>query len=368
MLEVFFSIIIFLIGFMIIEVVRIKLKIKFLISFFLYLWHTLFCIIYSIYVLTYSGDALSYYKYAYEEEIVFGIGTSFVNFLTSILFLLYNLSFFEMALIFNIFGSIGLILFYASLNSIKQNNFSIIFITFLPSISFWSSGIGKDSIAFLSVSLLLWSIINIKGRIFLFFIAILVMFLVRPHISLVMLISYVFIYLIYTKTNLFKIIYLILIIICTIFLFDNVLDYISIESIFEIINFIKDRQVQNLDGGSSINIMELNFIEKIFTFLFRPFIFEISYSITFFAVAFDNFILLILFISFMFKYIINKFKIKMNFKFAYLYTYSILVTVILSLTISNLGISVRQKWIVLPVLIYIWFYYIYGVKNEKEIN
>src|SRR5690606_40685182 len=115
-------------------------------------------------------------------------GTAGIDFLTTLLVKVLGLSFLGCFLVFNIFGSIGLIAFDSTLKQATQKSSRHLkllatVIVFLPSVSFWSSALGKDSISFMSACLALWSALNFKKRIILFVIAVLAMLLVCPNMA-----------------------------------------------------------------------------------------------------------------------------------------------------------------------------------------
>lgn len=59
----------------------------------------------------------------------------------------------------------------------------------LPSVSLWSSAIGKDVIAFLSINCALWASLNLRRRVGLMIFAIVSMLLVRPHMAGILVIA-----------------------------------------------------------------------------------------------------------------------------------------------------------------------------------
>ncbi len=120
----------------------------------LYLWHSLFCVIYLAYVLNYGGDASGYFRMSLRPDIDFAFGTYGVRFVVSFLSQGMGLSFLGCSLVFQLFGFIGLLAFDAALREVtwdKSRNIRLLatFVVFLPSVSFWSSGLGKDSLSFL---------------------------------------------------------------------------------------------------------------------------------------------------------------------------------------------------------------------------
>ena len=88
----------------------------------IYFWHTIFCFIYSKYVIVNGGDAGNYYATSFLPNIEFSVGTAGVALLTRLFSYVLGLSFLGVFLIFNIFGFIGLIAFDASLKTATSKN------------------------------------------------------------------------------------------------------------------------------------------------------------------------------------------------------------------------------------------------------
>ena len=59
----------------------------------------------------------------------------------------------------------------------------------MPSVSFWTSGIGKDALSFLSAGIFLWATMKLGRRQLFAILAILIMLPVRPHIAALMVLS-----------------------------------------------------------------------------------------------------------------------------------------------------------------------------------
>ena len=116
--------------------------------------------------------------------------------------------------------------------------------------------------------------------------------------------------------------------------------------------YIQRRQGYNMEGGGGIDIASMSPPMQFFTYLFRPLPFE-AHSLFSFAASLDNVVLLFLFIIGGREMIKRK---KVNFPESriFLWVYSSLSLVVLSLTTANLGISVRQKWMFAPMLIFLF--------------
>lgn len=342
----------------------------------LLLWHTFFSLVYYIYTFYYISDAKVYYIRSSSYETFFYVGSVGIEYILSIFKLNLKLQYPTIFLIFSFFGSIGL-LFFDSLLKNASSNFSynnkriVSLIVLLPSISFWSSAIGKDSLSFLSVSIFLFSLVNLKDRIFLFYISFLIMFFVRPHISMLYLFS-AFIYYLFSKnlkeiksfTNFVFIIILLIIIVPFSLQYAGVIhidDFWKLDFnnfVNKISLFTDHRQTLNLFGNTSVNISEMNIFERLFTYFFRPQIYEAN-NIFSIITSIENLIILLIFIFwitnifyYMFKEKIIFLKININ-VFLSIIFFILIISLILSSTTSNLGIAVRQKWMVLPLIIYL---------------
>ncbi len=188
------SAIVFVMGAFIVNALRAPFNIRQNRAFLIYLWHTLFCVGYMIFSIEYPADAISYYLNSFQSGIEFKLGTAGVVFLTRFFTLFVDLSYLGVFLIFNIFGVIGLLAFDASLkvatlNKSKYMKYIATLFVFLPSASFWTSAIGKDSLSFMAVGLALWAELDLRRGWGIMVIAVLIMLLVRPHMAGIMVLA-----------------------------------------------------------------------------------------------------------------------------------------------------------------------------------
>ena len=124
-------------------------------------------------------------------------------------------------------------------------------------------------------------------------------------------------------------------------------------------DYIKQKQgfnIRGFDGG--IDISSMPFILKMFTYIFRPLPFEAHNFLSFLS-SIDNLIILVLFILSLFSVVVSKRKIFSLSDFKenrwFLLFFALGGIAISSLITSNFGISARQKWMFLPILIYFIF-------------
>lgn len=327
----------------------------------LYFWHTFFTYVYYWFTINVGADASVYYAKALRGNVIFEPGTNFIVYLVSILTNYLHLNMMGCFLVFNLIGSLGLIILDSIIQPLvrnQQKSLRVIatLVIFLPSISFWSSGIGKDGISFLGAVLALWSALELKKRMGSMSIAILMMFLVRPHIAGIMIIALAVSLFFDKKVNIImKLVLAFVTIGISAFLIPYALNYAGVNagnSPDDIASYIESREDVYKNTDSGITLSELSFPMKLFTYMFRPLIFE-ARSITQIFSALDNLILLYLFIFGGYKIIKTKNLTSLeNRKF--MWAYAIIAWVILALTSGNLGIAVRQKIMVLPFFLYIF--------------
>ena len=339
----------------------------------IYIWHSVFCLLYVSYSLSNPSDAVGYYQDSLQYQDSFGVGTKFVNLFTSIFSSYLGFSYLGCALVYNLIGYIGLVAFYgvlrkAVLNKSKNMHRLALLCVFLPSVSFWSSGIGKDALSFLAIGLALWATLNSKKGMGYLIFAFLVMVLVRPHIAAVMLGAYSVSFMFDRRVSIIPRILLgvISISFCIVVL-PFAVEYAGlgdVQNSSDIGGYIDARQGSNLDGGSSIDIVSMSFPMKLFTYLCRPLPFE-AHSIFAFAASLDN-ILLLLLILFGVQAMVKKNPSSVYANRLFLWVYLFLTWAVLAETTANLGIAMRQKWMFAPVLIFL-ILSILGTSNTKRV-
>lgn len=336
----------------------------------LYLWHSLFTLVYYWFTINVGADASVYYEKALRGDTDFMPGTNFIVYFVSALTNYLHLNMIGCFFIFNLIGSLGLIILDSIIHSLVHNQRKLLriiatLVIFLPSISFWSSGIGKDPISFLGVVLALWSALDLKKRTTSLIIAVILLFLVRPHIAGIMIIALSLSLFFDKRVNIImKALLGFITIAISSLLVPYALNYagVSSNSADDIAAFIESREDVYSNTGSGVTLSELNFPMKLFTYMFRPLIFE-ARSITQIFSALDNLILLYLFIFGGYKLIKTK-NITSQENRKFMWAYAIITWVILALTTGNLGIAVRQKIMVLPFLL---FLLISVMRRDKKI-
>lgn len=365
--------IVFLLGFVIIARMSRYFGLKKKRGFLLYFWHTLFCFAYFYYVSTFGGDALAYYSKALSDGFEFRVGTTAVVLFTKILVQGLGFGVITCFLFFNILGSIGLLAFDGALKQATQYKSKFFkrlatIIVFLPSVSFWSAAIGKDAISFMAMGLALWAAMKLNKRILLMIVAIVTMLIVRPHMAGMMIIALAMSVMFDKKSSPLKRISLgILAIAGTAAMVPFALQYAGVSdpsSSKALMDYVENRQSYNMEGGGGVDIANMSLPMQLFTYMFRPLIFE-ARSITALAAAIDNLILLYLFIV-GFYALIKKKRREFTENRKFMWVYVILAWIVLAMTTANLGIAIRQKWMFAPILIFLLISLVGKNKNNLQ--
>ncbi len=361
-------------------------------NFIIYLWHTAFCFIYLYLSLTSVSDSLSYFEDAQFGGVLLDKTPSviFISTLNSFLIKFLNLSYLGVFLFYNFLGFLALLLIDKSINKIilSQNIITKLiknFIIFLPSISFWSASIGKDTIALFSISLLFWLYLNKKNFLILF-IVFLVFFIVRTQHALVLfLASILTLFFInnknyyYINFKYFKLSIFVFLTLLTIFSLNYILsmtgtgiqitglrDFLSLDFYNEFNEKLKARQnlIDYRFGTGYIDLQNMYFLSELYTYLFRPMIFEANTIIKLVS-SIENLIILIFFIYGIYCFSVHKIIYDRD-KIFIIFFISALIP--LSVLTPNFGISARQKWIILIPIFYflISSIDIYLIKKTKK--
>jgi hypothetical protein len=357
------ALLVFLVGLFIILKISRTFNANWRRSALLYFWHTIFCVIYLYYVVEFGGDAIVYYDVSRLSVVDFSFGTFAITFLTRIFSHYLDFSILGTFLIYNIFGAIGLLAFDASLRCVSYDKIKIVrvmatLLVFLPSVSFWSAGIGKDAIAFMATGLVLWAAIDFNRRVRLMMFSIFVMLLVRPHMAGLMTIALAGGMLFRGQISLAKKSALILVSFAAVAIaVPFSLQYAGLGESGQEVDFqdyVEKRQGYNQDGGAGIDISAMSPPMQLFTYVFRPLPFE-AHSGAALAASFDNIVLFMVFalgVFGFFNYRKNSI-IDPRENRIFMWIYCLSAWVILGVTTANLGISVRQKWMFVPMLVFL---------------
>lgn len=331
----------------------------------LYLWHTTFCVVYFLYALSNAADAQSYFL----DSLVWNrwprLGTEAVIYITSFLTQGLGLSYGGTFLFYNILGAIGLLAFAGALREMSQDKARtirrlIMLIPFLPGLSFWSSAIGKDSIAFLGVGLVCWAAASPYRRAPLFFLAFLALLVVRPHMAGFLIISLAVAFTLSNEGSMrLRLLLSMMVIPLSIAATVISIRYIGLEgnvSSEGVISYVEQRQSYNLSGGSSVDIASLSVPVRLLVYMYRPFFFD-AHSLFGVVTSLENLILLLITVMSAWGVIKRRSSLS-RFQRISMVLYVLFSWIILANTTANLGIALRQKIMFTPMLLLVMTSYL----------
>lgn len=359
---------ILIIGYVVVFMIGVKQKKDIAKVTFLYVWHTLFSLVYYLFSLSNASDATVNYRHSLSlNAFEFYPGSPFIKLVASFFSKGLDASYLNTTLCFGLIGCIGLILLYLSLKEyLKAFPWYWGLILFIPSMSFWTASLSKDPISFFAVCLFLYAVTTSKKTLLLTSIAFFAMFMVRPHVGALILASYVIYFIIRARVHiLFKMITIPAIFAGLMLSITFVEQYIGLDesSADGYMDYIDKRESVSQTGRSAVDISSMSYPMKMFTYIFRPLPFE-AYSVTALVNSIENTLLL-----FAFVYIIIKTRFKLRpfiqDKNMWLFAYLMLTSSVLALTTANLGIATRQKWMFMPVIIYLLVYIFSEYKTQS---
>jgi len=345
---------------------------------YLFIYHFFFGIYFCFFV---KGDAIGYWgsskKLTYEEFVHFfknDKGTYFVRALNYFPAKVLDLSYFSGTMIYTLIGFVGLTYFYLiAIELIPKNSkvngyylFPLLF--FLPNLHFWSCAVGKDSLLFLCIALFSYGLLTPIKRIHFIVIGLVLSYFIRPHITLFMLLGFGFAYFSGNKLSFFqRVVFFGSFIGIAFLILPLVLKFSKIEEAsldaFQEFSTTKVSVLSRSHTGSAINISNSPIIVKVFSFLFRPFVFDIN-SFPSLLAATENSILLFLTIKWFSKKSLESFR-NAPFLLQGMIYFLLLGTFAFSQSLGNLGIMIRMRNMFLPGLIIFFLWHFSYIQNEK---
>lgn len=347
-----------------------------------YLWfyHLLFGTYFCFFVF---GDAVGYWIVPKEmsyESFILGLttekGTYFMFSLNYFPSKVLGLSYLTGTLLYSLIGFVGLLFFYiTALKIIPMNStfkgytlFPLLF--FLPNLHFWSCGVGKDTLLFFAIGAFVYGLLQPSKRIILLVLALLLSYLIRPHITLFMVVAFGLAYMMSSKVSVIKRFFFMTILLgIGVAILPTVLEFAKIEEAtvesFDNFSDKKSSVLSRGNTGSRIDISSYPFPVKVFTFLFRPLFFDIN-GIPALLASFENLLLLVL------SYRVFRYKPWETFKnspylIKGLMLFLVIGTLAFSQSLGNLGIMIRMRNMFLPGLL-IYILWAFSYRQELEIR
>ena len=356
---------------------------------YLFLWHLFFGCAYVFFNLSGNGgDAIIYWLFpkvnSFDnviKKIIEGSPSGYIYVINYFPSHVLSLSFFTVSMFYTLVGYFG---FVFLLVIVKENipNYNVLrkvklfglpifpYMLFLPNLHFWTAGLGKDTLLFLSITLFIYALNKLKGRLLFMAISISISIFIRPHILLFLCMSVGLSIFFYNKVKLYwKILLSILFVIVLVILIPRVMAFTKIESLqassFEKFANTKAKKLNSSGTGSGIDISSYSYPYKVFTFLFRPLFFDLNGVLALFA-SIENLILMFFSLMVVRRNIVKGFSMG-NITIKTIFLFFAIGSLVFPLILGNLGIILRQKtpFIILFIVFGFW---ILALPNQASRN
>lgn len=345
----------------------------------LFFYHLTFGLIYYFYAFFNPSDSKAYYsrtdafKGSWFE--LFGTETTFIDFLSYPFINTLGFTYEMMMLLFTWIGYWGFVfgfLFFKENIPQKVRVFKrvdlLTLILFFPNMHFWSASLGKGAPVFFALMLFAYSIGRIRERKLGLLVSSVLIFAIRPHMFMLLCLGGL--YGLYFGKNLIsrkrKLAGGIVIFAGLLLLKEQILGVVNLngsENLWaDFISFSSGRAADLSSATSGINMAGYSLPEKIFTFWFRP-LFLDAPGFLGIIVSIENFIYLLLFGK-IFRTNFFKFWKNAPSHVKSCLMIFILTSVAMTFIMSNLGIMIRQKTMIMYFMFFVIYYFLAYEKSE----
>ena len=342
----------------------------------LYWYHLVFFLIYFTYASFEASDSKAYYIDAgvirENWTSLFLTGTKFIVFVANPL-VQFGFSYLTVMLIFAWTGYVGFVFAYIffkenitiNVTVFKKYDF-LTLLLFLPNMHFWTVSLGKGSLIFMGLMLFAYALRFPQKRIFALVLGGFLVYMIRPHVMLFVLVGVMF-GILTGKSKLGGGIKILILAASILFLFAAKGSILSVAKLQDSENVVQDfdqfalKQSGRLEtSGSGVQMSNYPLPVKFFTFWFRPLFVDSPGVLGIFSSA-ENLIYLLLFAK-----IANRRFLRFIIKAPYLVKTSFIIFLLtsfaLTFVMSNLGIMMRQKSMVMYFGFFVIYYFL---ANEK---
>ena len=281
-------------------------------------------------------------------------GTSFIVFLNYMLVQWLQLSFLGCFLVFSFISYLGCLRLFDVIIDLTDRSYNVSYLLLLLiGTHFWTVSLGKDALMFYAMCCLCYNIYFDKPRSY-YILPLMLIGFIRLHVLIFVLVgggvSYVFTNKkIKTQT---KFVFAGLVLGALLFLIPFFLKEIAVTNISDIEGKLQSSMNANVEGGAGIDLKDSNLVVKWFSYMFRPFVFE-ARNPMFLVSALENLVWLYIFFIIIRGLFFEK--IKTNY---ILWSYIGIIlacTLPLAYTLANFGISMRQKIMIFPFFLILFF-------------
>ena len=348
---------------------------------YLFLYHLVFLGVYSIYAALNSSDSFYYYyigrKIGSDWDLFQQTGTTFVeNF--SAIFIEFGFSYISMMLLFSWLGYLGFIyayLFFKENIPIDVKVFGKIdlmtLLLFFPNMHFWTNSLGKGAPIFMGLMMFTFAMKQPTKRLGILLIGSFFIYMIRPPVMFFALVG-VMVGLLTGREKISRGLRLLIVIAGVVFLYAASTTILKYANLQKSENYIEDFQSYTMvaskrlqhSAGSGVAMTDYSIPMKLFTFWFRP-LFVDSPGILGLFSSLENLIYLLLFLK-IFNFRFLKFFRKSPYMVKLCAITFLTTSFALTFVMSNLGIMMRQKSMVMYFGFFVIFYFLAEEQWKKE--
>lgn len=346
----------------------------------LFYYHLIFFGIYYATTIFSRSDSIMYYIKASEIGSYFDIfsetGTSFIDNFAAI-FVQFGLSYESLMLLFSYFGYIGFVFAYLFFRENIPINVTVFkkydllqLLLFLPNMHFWTASLGKGSLIFMGLMIFAFSIKKPGKRILFLIVGAFFVYMIRPPVMIFVLAGFV-IGLLTGREKLSVPFRITLVIASLLFLFytqESIFAVLGLDSgsdsiLNDFTDFANTQSDRLETSNSGVAMQSYSLPFKLFTFWFRPLFVDSPSILGLFSSA-ENLIYLLLFYKLIDKRFISfirkaPYMVKMSAITFFSASYS------MTFILTNLGIIMRQKTMVMYFGLFVVYYFLAEVKYNK---
>ena len=349
----------------------------------LFLYHMVFWGIYYTYTLFNRSDSQMYFIRPQWKDWnwsdFFGTGTTFIDFLSYPFINFLGFNYEMMMVLFAWLGYLGFVyayLFFKENIPIKIKVFGsmdlLTLILFFPNMHFWTSSLGKGAPIFLGLMMFAYAIKNPKSRLVTLILGSLLIYYIRPHVFMFVAVGTVLGYMSGKEKISFgrKLFVYIALIGGLVLVQDTILGVVGLEGSEDLVEdfgeFSEGRSDKLEGAGSGVDMSSYPLPVKLFTFWFRPLFFDAP-GILGLITSVENLMYLLLFFKILkkdfIKFIMNSpVSVKMSLVVFFLASFA------MTFIMSNLGIIMRQKSMVMYFAFFVIYYYLAQKKYDKIVR
>lgn len=339
----------------------------------LFWYHLFFGLIYYLYATFNRSDSKMYFLRPRETSKswaeLFGTSTTFIDFLSYPFINWFGFTYEMMMVLFTWFGFMGFVyayMFFRENITVKVRVFKyfdlLSLILFFPNMHFWTASLGKGAPIFLGLMMFVYAIKNPKSRIVPLILGAFLIYFIRPHVFLFVAAGTILGYMSGKEKISFGRKFLIYIgmIGGLILVQDQILGVAGLggsEDLIEDFQSFSDNRAEELEkSGSGVDMSSYLLLYKFFTFWFRPLFFDAP-GILGLITSVENLMYLLLFLK-IFKKDFIRFIRKSPVAVKMSVVIFLLASFAMTFVMSNLGIIMRQKSMVMYFMFFVIYYYL----------